>query len=166
LGRVFGLLFAAALFVALPVRAEVSNSTCRATGGEMCSMAFYAEGVGKLDDEIPVILSKPWEDRSIRILDVEISLSADRPSFWNRMMRRWPKCSAFAGNSHVPDVMKAQQGEGSTPSPFFPAGKWFAFPGRTGRDDPHIDLHVSCTPGAYFRTRMIVYYDFREKPAQ
>lgn len=153
----------AALFLlalSLPASAEVSNSICRASGNEICSKTFYGGGKCTGLDQLP-ILEEPWETRPIRITGVAINVDiTDRPRWYERLRGATVKSFAFAGNSSSPDVMAIMSGTGST-NVHFPAGQYFTFPGKTGKEDPHVDLHVQCSPvGTNFGSLLTIFYQF------
>ena len=149
--------------MAVPAQAEISNSVCRATGTEMCSKTFYGGGTCNNVDQLP-ILETPWEDRAIRIVGVSFTIEMQKPGFFKRTFNKPEKAYSSAGNSHSPDIMMTMMGEGTTPSPFFPAGTYFSFPGKKDAEDPHVDLHVQCTGGRAFGAIMTIFYQL-EPPA-
>lgn len=152
-------LLPAVLLLSIPASAEVSNSICRATGSEICSKTFYGSGVCSGLDKLP-ILQEPWETRPIRVTGVAITVDiTGRPRWHERLRGAKVKSFAFAGNSASPDVMAVMSGTGST-QVHFPGGRYFTFPGKTGKDDPHVDLHVQCLPiGARFESMLTIFYE-------
>jgi len=154
---------AAIATLALLAPALAAEEPPKGCGFEVCSKHWYGTGVCLGRDQVP-ILQPPWEPRPISIIGVSIAVQMYGRRSWKDWWRGDPvNMYAFAGNSHVPDVMAFHAASGtSSHTVMYPPGVAFKLPAWSADAQrtrlPHVDLHVSCTGWGSFGAWLVIYY--------
>jgi hypothetical protein len=126
-----------------------AETECERSGSSLCSKTFYGTGTCDGKDQLVELadtvgwpasaIVPPWEALPSVIVGVEITLHRPPEQF----------AYAYAGNAASPNQMLFLGPGAVHGRQFYPAGLGFRLPAKGAPGINHVDLHVSCTRGAY-----------------